>query len=119
VGFYDKLHKTTSTNLIPIMPFDCVSIKMGFEALSPPSLGVPKYAANARVLLEVLPKLLLKSESQIKMLDTVVRMESNNSYGLLWRILELVVPGFDPATPVWIPMRNKDNIFEYASLFHL
>jgi hypothetical protein len=55
VDLNDQLHKTTSAYLIPIMPFDCVSIKMGFKALCPPSLGVPKYAAIIRVLLEVLP----------------------------------------------------------------
>jgi hypothetical protein len=104
MDFYNKLHKTTSAYLIPIMPFDCVSIKMGFKALCPPGLGVPNYAAIAGVLLEVLPKLLPKSESQITTLITVIWMESNTGYDLLWRLLELVVPGFDPAIPVRIPM---------------
>jgi hypothetical protein len=58
--FYYKLQKTTSAYLLPIMPFDCISIQMGFEAFCPPGLGAPKYAAIARVLLEVLPKLLPK-----------------------------------------------------------
>jgi hypothetical protein len=33
--------------LLPVMPFDCISIKMGFEALCPPGLGVNKYAVIA------------------------------------------------------------------------
>ncbi len=33
VEFYDAFHKTAIIYLLPIMPFDCICIKMGFEAL--------------------------------------------------------------------------------------
>jgi hypothetical protein len=56
--FYDNLHKTLLIYLLPVIPFNCISIKMGFEALCPPGLGLPRYAIIARVLMEVLPKLL-------------------------------------------------------------
>jgi hypothetical protein len=41
VEFYDNLHKTSLIYLLPVLPFDCISIKMGFEALCPPGLGLP------------------------------------------------------------------------------
>ena len=52
VDFYDSFHKTALLYLLPVVPFDCISIKMGFEALCPPGLGLPKYAAIAAVMME-------------------------------------------------------------------
>ena len=49
----------------------------------------------------------------------MVRMESNNGYDLLWRILELTVPGFDPTFPVKIPTWSDDGIFNFAHAFQL
>jgi hypothetical protein len=92
---------------------------MGFEALCPPELGTPKYAAIARVLLEVLPKLLPKGNTQINTLITVVCMELNNKYNLLWCIMALTVPGFDPAFPVCILVWSDEDIFKFASSFSL
>jgi hypothetical protein len=37
------------------MPFDCISIKMGYKALCLPGLGLPCYAVIAWVLIELLP----------------------------------------------------------------
>jgi hypothetical protein len=37
-------HKTSMLYLLPVMPFNCISIKMGFEMLCPPGLGLPCYA---------------------------------------------------------------------------
>jgi hypothetical protein len=38
VKFYEKLQRTSSTYLLPVMPFDCISIKMGYKALYLPGL---------------------------------------------------------------------------------
>jgi hypothetical protein len=46
-------------------------------------------------------------------------MESGNGYNLLWQILVLMVPGFDPTIPVMIPVWQDDNIFEFATSFSL
>ncbi len=119
VKFYNKFQKISVAYLLPIMPFDCILIRMGFEALCPPGLGIPKYAAIAHVLVEVLPKLLPKSNSHISTLMTVVCMERNNGFDLLWRIMALAVPGFDPTIPVRVPVWNTDNIFEFAAAFSL
>jgi hypothetical protein len=119
IEFYNEFQKISAAYLLPIVPFDCISIRMGFEAICPPGLGIPKYAAIARVLVEVLPKLLPKSNSHISTLMTVVRMETNNGFDLLWRVMALAVPGFDPTIPVPIPVWNTDDIFEFAAAFTL
>jgi hypothetical protein len=46
-------------------------------------------------------------------------MESGNGYDLLWRVMALSVPGFDPTLQVKIPVWNDDNIFDFALSFLL
>jgi hypothetical protein len=41
-------------------------------------------------------------------------MESNNGNDLLWRILELTVPGFDFTFPVKLPTWSNEEIFDFA-----
>ncbi len=55
VEFYDIFQKTSMIYLMPIMPFDCIIIKMGYKALCQPGMGIPRYTAIARVLFEILP----------------------------------------------------------------
>jgi hypothetical protein len=105
--------------LLPVMPFDCISIKMGFEALCPPGLGLPWYATIAWVLMEILPKILPRFDTQITLLVTMTCMESGNGYNLLWQILMLTVLGFDPTIPVMLPAWKDEDIFKFATLFYL
>jgi hypothetical protein len=97
VDFYDKLHKTSALFLLPLMLFDAINLNTGFEGLCPPGLGLQWYAEIAGVFMEILPRLLLSSDSHVTSLVMVVRAESNNGFDLLWRILELAIPGFDPS----------------------
>ena len=99
VTFYDKLQKTSALFLLPLTLFDAINLNMGFEGLCPPGFGLLRYAEIAGVLMEVLPRLLPDLDSQVTSLVTVVRAESNNGFDLLWRVLELAVPGFDPFHP--------------------
>jgi len=119
VEFYDSFHKTALLYLLPVVPFDCISIIMGFEALCPPGLGLQKYAAIAGVLMELLPRLLPRSDTQVTSLVRMVRAESGNGYDLLWRIMALSVPGFDPSIQVKIPVWQDDDIFDFALSFLL
>jgi hypothetical protein len=97
VEFYYAFHKTTAIiYLLPVMPFDCICIKMGFEALCTPGLGIPRNAMILRVLMELLPRLLPRSDTQISSLINMVCMESGNRYDLSWQVMALLVPGFDP-----------------------
>ncbi len=117
--FYDNLHKTLVIYLLPVMPFDCISIKMGFEVLCPPGLGLPCYAIIARVLMEILPKILPRPDTHVALLIMMTCMESGNGYDLLWHILMLTVPGFNPTIPVTIPAWQDNDIFEFATSFSL
>ena len=119
VDFYDSFQKTALLYLLPVVPFDCISIKMGFEALCPPGLGLHKYAAIAAVMMELLPRLLPRSDTQVSSLVNMVRAESGNGYDLLWRVLALSVPGFDPSIQVSIPVWRDDDIFDFALSFLL
>ncbi len=87
VEFYVNFHKTLMLYLLPVMPFDCINIKMGFEALCPPGLGLPRYVLIARALMEILPCLLPRGDTQVTFLVNVTRMASKNGYDLLWDLL--------------------------------
>jgi hypothetical protein len=52
-------------------------------------------------------------------LVTVVQAESNNGFDLLWRILELAVPGFDPSLQISAPVWRDDDIFDFCLSFVL
>ncbi len=119
VEFYDAFHKTAIIYLLPVMPFDCISIKMGFEALCPLGLGIPRYAMISRVLMELLPRLLPRSDTQISLLINMVCMESGNGYDLLWQVMALSVPGFDPTCQLKIPAWDDNDIFDFALSFLL
>ena len=119
IDFYDKLQPVSALYLLPIVPFDCINVNMGYEALCPPGLGTHRYATIGRVLLEVLPRILPKLHSQVNTIITMVRQESNNGYDLLWRVLELGVPGFDPSVPIRVPVWKDDDIFDFAASFCL
>ncbi len=76
--------------------------KMGYEALCIPVMGLSHYPATARILMELLPRLLPRMDNEVTSLINMVHSELGNGYDLLWRILELTVPGFDPANPIII-----------------
>jgi hypothetical protein len=114
VEFYNNFHKTLLIYLLPVVPFDCISIKMGYEALCPPGLGLRQYGAILRVMMKILPHLIPWTDMQISSLISMVCMELNNGYSLLWRILKLTVSGFDPANLVKIPKWQNNDIFNFA-----
>ena len=114
VNFYDKLHKTSALFLLLLILFDAINLNTGFEGLCPPGLGLQWYAEIAGVLMEVLPRLLLDSDSQVTSLVTVVQAESNNGFDLLWRVLELAIPGFDPSLQISALVWLGDDIFNFC-----
>jgi hypothetical protein len=70
-------------------------------------------------LMELLPQLLSRADTQINFLVNMVCMDSSNGYDLMWRLLALSVPGFDPSILVKLPSWNDDDIFNFALLFVL
>jgi hypothetical protein len=89
--------------LLPLMPFDSICLVFGFEGLCPPGLDKIRYATIASAWMDVLPRLLPQSDSDIESVKFSVRYESNNGFDLLWRVLELAVPGFKSTNPVPVP----------------
>ena len=105
VQFYDNFQKTGSVYMLPLMPFDAVNLKLGFEGLCPPGLGIDRYASIATAMMEVVPRLLPDHIARLTTTIATVRGDSNKGFDLLWRLMALAVPGFDPAqhvsAPVW------------------
>jgi hypothetical protein len=69
--------------------------------------------------MEILPRLLPKAHTRVTSLINMVRMESGNGYDLLWRVLSLLVPGFNPTLPVILPAWLDGDVFKFAHSFHL
>jgi hypothetical protein len=86
VEFYNMFQKTSMIYLMALMPFDCISIEMGFEALCLLGMGLPQYSAIALVLMEVLPPLIPKTQTCVTTLFNMVHAEMGNHYDLLWKI---------------------------------
>jgi hypothetical protein len=59
--------------------------------------------------MDVLPRLLPVKESEVESTVFTVSIESNNGFDLLWRILELTVPGFKSMNPVQVPMWTPNS----------
>ena len=65
--------------------------------------------------MDILPRLLPTTSSEIMSAIATVGFESNNGYDLLWRILELTVPGFDPTVPILPPTWSRDfDVFDFC-----
>jgi hypothetical protein len=103
VKFYDGLQKISMRYLLPLMPFDSISLVFGYEGLCPPGLGTTRYSAIASAWMDVLPRLLPIKESEVESAIFSVGVDSNNGFDLMWRILELAVPGFKSMNPVQVP----------------
>ena len=87
------------------MRFDAVNLKLRIEGLCPPGLGVDRCASIAAAIMEVVPRLLLDHIARLTTTIATVRGDLNNGFNLMWRLMALAVPGFDPAqhvlAPVW------------------
>jgi hypothetical protein len=116
VEFYDRLQETAANHLLALMPFDAIMLRFGFEGLCVPGLGVTRYSRMGKALMDLLPHLVPGTLSpQINAALYLVRYESNNGYDCLWRVLELLVPGFDPIVPIQIPVwMDYEDIFRFT-----
>ncbi len=104
VLFYDNLQKISSVYLLPLMPFDAINLRLGFEGLCPPGLSVHCYAEICHALMEVLPRLLPCSINRVTTAISTTRAENGNGFALLWDVLALSVPGFDPTLQILAPI---------------
>ncbi len=73
------------------------------------------YAKIGSALMEILPRLLPTTTSDIKSAISTMGFESNYGFDLLWRILELMVPGFNPTVQILPPTWSRNsNIFDFC-----
>ncbi len=121
VAFYYRLQEVSLGYIIAIMPFDAIVLAHRFEGLCPPGLGLVKYAAMCKALMELLPWLIPSSISpQVNATLALIRYESNNKYNSLWPVLELTVPGFGPTVPIQAPIwSDVEDIYHFAQAFLL
>jgi hypothetical protein len=64
--------------------------------------------------MEVLPRILPASILDVRSAIITVGFEFNNGYDLLWQVLELAVPGFNPTALILPPIWHRDsNVFEF------
>jgi hypothetical protein len=103
VKFYDSVQKLSMRYLLPLMPFNSICLAFGFEGLCPLGLGTMRYAAIALAWMDVLPHLLLQSDLDVESVKFLVGYESNDGFDLMWRVMELAVPGFKSTNPVQVP----------------
>ncbi len=109
VAFYKQLHQVLAAYLIPMMPFDSICLANNYEGLFPPGLGTEVYAECCVAVLELLPRLLPTSNLEFQATVSVVRNSSQNGYNLLWQVLALYVPGFDPTILIAHPIWTRDS----------
>jgi hypothetical protein len=115
VKFYDGLQKLSMRYLLPLMPFDSICLDFGVEDLCPPGLGTVKYATIASAWMDVLPWILSQSNTDVELVTFSVSFDSNNGFDLLWRVLELAVPGFKSTNPVQVPIWSPtSNILSFC-----
>ncbi len=91
----------------------------GLWSSVPAGCEPPTLCNDCWVLMELLPWLLPRADAQINFLVNMVHINSGNGYNLMWCLLALSVPGFDPSIPVKLSSWNNDDIFKFALLFIL
>jgi hypothetical protein len=67
--FYDEFKKIASVYLLPFMPFDAISTKLGFEGLFLPWIDIYRYVDVAMALMDILPRVM---PEQISRLGTII-----------------------------------------------
>jgi hypothetical protein len=119
VVFYKRLQPVSAAYLIPMMPFDSICLANNYEGLFPPSLSTEVYAECCMAVLELLPRLLQSFDLEIQATVFAVHNLSQNGYNLLWRVLALYVPGFNPTIPIAQSIWTRDSSILDFSQSHL
>ncbi len=70
--FYYEFQKPASVYLLLFMSVDAVSIKLGFEGLCPPGMGIYRYADVATALMDVVPRVMPEQITHLGMIIAVV-----------------------------------------------
>ena len=87
-----------------MMPFNSICLANNYKGLFPPGLGTEACAKCSVAVLELLPRLLPSSDLEILATVFAVWNSLRNGYDLLWQVLALYVPGFNPTIPITQPV---------------
>jgi hypothetical protein len=109
VAFYKSLQQVSAAYLLPLMPSDTIHLANNYEGLFPPGLGTDAYSECCVAMLEILFCLLPTTDYEVKAKILGVGNVSHNGYDLLWCILKLLFPGFDPTIPIAQPVWMHDS----------
>ena len=122
LAWYEKLVTTCEAYKIGLMPFDAmIQFAKGALGLCLPGLGSDRFTEMASGLCSVLQVCLAKAPSRVTTMAAQVESRTRNGYDILWRVLRLYVPGFDPTKTVERPLwgDSDGDVIRYANKFDL
>jgi hypothetical protein len=121
INFYDRLQEVSMGYIIALTPFNAIVLAHRHKGLCPPGLGLVKYAAMSKALMELLPRLIPDNLfPQISATLAWVHYKSKNGYDYMWHVFKLTVPGFDPTVPIHAPIwSDVEDIFHFAQAYLL
>ena len=95
---------------VVIVPFDAITLKLGKKSLCQRGLGTSMYLEMSRALYNCLRSGIIPTGAT--RLNSVARMVGNNSgngYELLWNLLVLTLPVFDPMVRAHFPLWEEQD----------
>ena len=121
LAWYEKLVMTCEAYKIGLMPFDAIQFARGSLGLCIPGLGTDRFTEMASALCSVLQVCLSKASMRVTTMAAQVESRTRNGYDILWRVLCLYIPGFDPTKTVERPLWSDSdgNIILFANKFDL
>ncbi len=120
VKFYDDLQSTGLNYLLALMLLDAIYILFGFKGLCHPDLGTGHYVEISLAFMELLHCLLtVGSITCMSAIVDVVSIKSIKRYYLLFHVIVLAIPGFDPTLPLSAPIRaSSTDLFKFCCSHH-
>ncbi len=72
VAYCERLQQILAAYLIPLMPFDAICLLNNHKGLFPPSPGTDTYAKCCAVVLDIQPRLLLTTNTEVMAIISAV-----------------------------------------------
>ena len=121
VKFYEDVQSKGEGYLIALNPFDAIVLDLGYEGLCLCCLGVKKYETMQRALFVLLQQLLAKAPTCLSFYISSVGRNHKNGFMIMWRLLQLTVPGFHKSKtidkPLWLSYER--DLFKFAAAIEL
>ena len=118
--FYSMLTSQLPNMNVAIVPFGEITLKLGKQGLCPPGLGTSMYLEMSRALYNCLRAGIIPTGAM--RINSVARMvgdNSGNGYELLWNLLVLTLPVFDPMVRAHFPLWEEQDQGVHINLLML